>query len=64
MCIRLDDEGPNAKNGTHGIVECSPLSVDDHLSTTGLESLVLELGQLGQVLDVSSVGSGPKDRTK
>ena len=59
-----DGVQPSPKPWTHGIVESTPLSVDDHLSTTGLESLVLELGQLAQVLDVSSVRSGSEDRTK
>ena len=59
-----DDVRPSAKSWTYGIVESAPLSIDYHLSAPGLESLVLELGQPAQVLDVSSVRSSSEDRTK
>ena len=62
--VQLDDERLTEPGWTYGIVEPTPLGVDDHLSTTGLESLVFELGQLAQILDVSSVGSGSKYCTK
>jgi len=58
------DVQPRAKPWTHGIVESTPLSIDNHLSPLGLESFVLELGQPAQVLDVSPVRSSSEDRTK
>ena len=64
MFIGSDYGRPEAQNWTYGIIECAPLGVYDHLSTTGPKSFVLELGQLAQVLDVSSVGAGSKYRAK
>lgn len=64
MFIRSDHGRQRAQTWTYGIVKCTPLGVDDHLSTTGPESFVLELGQLAQVLDVSSVGTGSKYRAE
>ena len=52
------------KDWTYGIVECTPLGVDDHLPATGLESLVLELSQFAQVLNIGSVGPSSEDCTK
>jgi hypothetical protein len=46
---------------THAVVECTPLSVDDHATSVGHCRGVTELSDIGNILKVGTISACTKD---